>query len=139
MNKTRIIFALVIVIAIGLLIFLNFKRQSAVPVLYSQTSSESAVTVKATPKDLSSKVSTWDFEITFDTHSGSLEEDLVKVAVLVADGREFFPISWDGSPPGGHHREGVLKFKPISPLPKTLELKIKEIGGEEKNFQWSVF
>ena len=75
-----------------------------------------------------------------DTHSEELSEDLVAVSELLDDqGKAYKPTSWDGSPPGGHHRNGVLKFNPISPKPRSLELKIKNVGGVvERSFKWDL-
>ena len=42
------------------------------------------------------------FEIRMNTHSGDLSQDLLAVCTLKdSSGREYRPINWDGSPPGG--------------------------------------
>ena len=70
--------------------------------------------MKATPRPLTG--TTWEFDLVFDTHSRELNDDLEKTAVLVTNGgKTFAPVKWQGDPPGGHHRKGVLQFKPISP------------------------
>ncbi|HXF44383.1 MAG TPA: hypothetical protein VNK70_02895 [Candidatus Paceibacterota bacterium] len=101
-----------------------------------QTSEEGAVTVTVKPVSLSAD--SWNFEIVLDTHSEELTADLTKVAVLVDEnGREYAPLGWEGSPPGGHHRKGILKFRPITPNPRVINLFIREIGGVEKReFLW---
>ena len=74
-----------------------------------------------------------------DTHSVELDQDMTESAVLI-DGqdKEYKPIGWEG-PSGGHHREGVLVFDPIEPMPKYIELKIKNIGGvTERLFKWNI-
>ena len=97
----------------------------------TKESSEGPVTVAVTPRSLESGSSSWDFDITLNTHSEELSEDLVAVSELLDDqGKAYKPTSWDGSPPGGHHRNGVLKFNPISPKPRSLELKIKNVKRE---------
>lgn len=108
----------------------------AAPDLPTRTSAEAAVTVKATPRPLAG--ATWEFELVFDTHSRELNDDLEKTAALVADGgKTFSPVKWQGNPPGGHHREGVLQFKPISPLPASIELRIAREGEPKPRvFQW---
>ena len=48
------------------------------------------------------------FEIKIDTHSGSLDLDLVKISLLEDDGQnQYKPVSWQGSSAGGHHRSGI--------------------------------
>ncbi len=110
----------------------------AAPTLSPQSTSESGVTVKATPQNLSDK--SWDFEIAFDTHSQALNDDLMKAAELIADGgARFQPISWQGDPPGGHHRKGVLRFKPISPAPQSIELRIMRSDEvQPRSFRWQL-
>ena len=94
---------------------------TAAPALPTQTSSQSGVTVKITPRTLAA--GTWEFEVVFDTHSQELTDDLGKTAVLVSDGRtSHSPVKWQGDPPGGHHRKGVVQFKPVSPMPAMIEL-----------------
>lgn len=100
--------------------------------------SEGPVTVTVTPLNLEQNSTTWDFEISLNTHSEELNMDLVSVSTLVVEpGKSYNPILWEGAPPGGHHRSGVLKFNPISPRPKSIELVIKDIGGvPERSFKW---
>ena len=73
-----------------------------------------------------------------NTHSVELDQDMTKIAVLV-DGqeKEYKPISWEG-PVGGHHREGVLIFNQITPIPKSVELKISSIGDVVRSFTWEL-
>lgn len=106
--------------------------------LKSQTSSEGSVTISVTPSKLAN-AGTWEFEITLDTHSVELDSDLTKAAILIADDKEYQPIAWDGDPPGGHHRNGILQFAPISQQPESIALKIRNIGGvEERDFIWQL-
>lgn len=106
--------------------------------LQTRTNTDGSVTVTVTSKDVSNKSETWVFEVVLDTHSFELNQDLVQTSVLVDDkGNEYKPVSWQGDPPGGHHRQGVLSFKSISPRPKSIELKIREVGGiKERIFKW---
>ena len=100
-----------------------------------QISSEGSVEITVRPMNLAAN--TWDFEVTLNTHSVELNEDLVKASILIVDGKEYKPTSWEGDPAGGHHREGILKFgAPASQL-KSTTLKINQIGGiEERSFSW---
>ncbi len=111
---------------------------TAAPTLSTQTSSQSGVTVKVTPRDLAA--GTWEFDVVFDTHSQELTDDLEKTAVLVSDGgASHSPLKWQGDPPGGHHRKGVLQFKPVSPMPASIELQIKRSGETAlRSFRWQL-
>jgi len=111
---------------------------TAAPALPTQTSSQSGVTVKITPRTLAA--GTWEFEVVFDTHSQELTDDLEKTAVLVSDARaSHSPLKWQGDPPGGHHRKGVVQFKPVSPMPAAIELQIKRNGETAPRlFRWKL-
>lgn len=105
--------------------------------LETQTNRESAVTVKVTPRNISPNAGSWDFEVSLSTHSVTLDQDMARAAVLIADsGKPQAPLGWNGDPPGGHHRKGVLRFQPLSVSPRTLELHIDGVGGVKRIFQW---
>lgn len=110
----------------------------AAATLPTQTSSQSSVTVKVTPRNLAA--GTWEFDVVFDTHSQELTDELGKTAVLVSDGgTPHSPLKWQGDPPGGHHRKGVLQFKPVSPMPAAIELQIKRSGETApRSFRWQL-
>jgi hypothetical protein len=106
--------------------------------LAAQKSSDRGVTVAVTPQDLSADAKTWDFKIVLDTHSQDLSDDLVKSALLLDNsGGKYRPVKWDGPGPGGHHREGVLRFTPVTPPPATIELRITRPGeSAPRSFRW---
>lgn len=106
--------------------------------LATQKSTDRGVTVAVTPQDLSGNAKTWDFKIVLDTHSGDLSDDLLKIAVLLdGTGTRYAPVAWDGAAPGGHHREGVLRFKAVSPQPQAIELRIARPGEPgPRSFRW---
>ena len=106
----------------------------------SKTDDQLPVTIKITPVKFGKDAETWKFQVVFDTHSGSLDEDPTQVAVLTDDrGNAYKPIAWEGPGPGGHHREGVLVFNPVYPTPEYIELKIKNVGGiPERLFRWDI-
>ena len=69
------------------------------------------MTVEVTPQNLAASAKSWDFKVALDTHSGELNDDLVKTTTLIDDkGGRHVPVKWEGAGPGGHHREGTLKF-----------------------------
>ncbi len=110
----------------------------AQPALDAQTSNARGVTIKVTPKSLAAGAAAWEFAVVFDTHSGSLDDDLVKSAVLLdGSGARQAPLGWQGAPPGGHHREGVLRFRPLAPPPAAIELQIARAGEPApRSFRW---
>lgn len=105
-----------------------------------QIDEQPPVIIAVTPLELGKDFQTWKFQITFDTHTGSLDQDPMQTTVLTDDaGTTYKPVAWEGSGPGGHHREGMLTFAAISPMPSFVELKIKNVGGvSERSFQWIV-
>lgn len=102
----------------------------------SKTNSEGEVSITVTPVNQSD----WSFEITLSTHSVDLGEDLTQVSILVDEnGSEYKPIEWEGDPPGGHHREGVLRFGEITPQPQSIILFIRQIGDiDKRKFEWTI-
>ena len=80
------------------------------------------------------------FEIRINTHSGDLSQDLVAVSTLKDNsGREYRPTKWNGSPPGGHHRSGVLEFPKLGNGAQSITLVIREVANvPERVFNWSI-
>jgi len=98
-----------------------------------------SVTVKVTPLALSD-LQPLAFDVVLDTHSVDLSDDMTKVAILRDDqGNELKPTGWEGAGPGGHHREGKLKFGALTSRPKYVELVIKGIAQvPERVFRWDL-
>ena len=80
------------------------------------------------------------FEIRMNSHSGDLGQDMVSVSTLKDNqGREYRPTNWQGSPPGGHHRKGVLEFPVLDGSPVSITLVIRQIAKvPERIFEWTV-
>lgn len=107
--------------------------------LTAQVSNEGNVTVRVTPRNLAPGAPSWDFEVMLETHTQPLEQDLTKVAALIdAQGQPHAPLGWNGDPPGGHHRRGVLQFQPLAGNPAAVELRIQGIGGVDRTFRWQL-
>lgn len=106
----------------------------------TQRSADRGVTVTVTPRNLARDATSWEFRIVLDTHSQDLGDDLVKSSLLLdGAGMRYAPIAWDGAAPGGHHREGVLRFKPVSPSPQSIELQITRSGeSAARSFRWQL-
>ncbi|MFA6202670.1 MAG: hypothetical protein WC710_05715 [Gallionella sp.] len=82
---------------------------------------------------------TWTFEVTLETHTQPLNDDLARSAILIVDGKQYLPLAWDGAPPGGHHRKGVLRFQATGPQPHSMELQIRLSGDTSpRSFKWSL-
>jgi len=102
-----------------------------------QVSNERQIKIAATLQRIPKEGKTWDFEVSLETHTQALSDSLEKSSVLVADGKQYKPLGWEGSPPGGHHRKGILHFKSISPRPASVELQIRLNGDPSpRSFKW---
>lgn len=106
----------------------------------SKTDEQDEVTAMVKPLELSAGASEWKFDVGLNTHSVELDQDMTRIAVLVDDqGRQYQPTGWEGAPAGGHHREGILKFKSITPAPKSVELRLLNIGNAKaRSFIWQL-
>ena len=102
-----------------------------------QMSNERGIKVTVALQDIPAEAQTWDFRVVLETHTRDLSDDLAKAAVLVADGTQYMPLGWEGAPPGGHHRKGLLRFKAIDPRPASVELQIRLSGdASPRSFRW---
>jgi hypothetical protein len=106
------------------------RAQASAPAA-AQTTTALGVTIKVTPKTLAAGAADWEFSVTLDTHSGSLDDDLAKTSVLVVNGKEIAPIAWSSPGAGGHHREGVLRFAVPAATSSSIELRILKAGESE--------
>lgn len=50
------------------------------------------------------------FDVVLDTHSVDLDLDIAASSTLTVGDEPWNGAVWDGSGPGGHHREGTLAF-----------------------------
>jgi len=80
------------------------------------------------------------FDVSMNTHQGSLDLDLTKISFLEDDkGNMYQPLSWEGSPPGGHHRSGTLGFPRLREKTKFIKLIIKSVYDvPERVFKWEL-
>ncbi|MEK9182493.1 MAG: hypothetical protein AAB809_00250 [Patescibacteria group bacterium] len=151
--KNRIITGLYVIAFIGgfLVLYFNGPKLQNAPVTNqtnqqvttteknwgTKTDEQTSITVVITPLDLLPESAEWKFDIVMNTHSVELDQDMTKSAVLIDDqGKEYKPLRWEGGEAGGYHREGVLIFSQITPIPKSIELKISGIGNVERSFIW---
>ena len=104
--------------------------------LNSLKNAASGVTVSVTPTAVKPDA---EFKVVLDTHSQELNDDLVKTAVLVdASGNRYAATSWTGAQPGGHHREGILRFSGVRET-AWLELQISRTNEQNpRTFRWQL-
>lgn len=68
------------------------------------------------------------FEISMDTHSGSLDYEMAKISYIRdGTGNIIRPETWEGGI-GGHHFSGTLKFPKFDDRP-GFELVIQDVAG----------
>jgi len=104
-----------------------------------QTRDERGIKVTVTPKSIPNEANIWNFEVTLETHTRALDDDLAKSSVLIADGKQHLPLGWEGAPPGGHHRKGWLRFKVIEPQPRSIELQLRLAADTlTRSFKWQL-
>jgi hypothetical protein len=110
--------------------------QAAAVAAAAQTSNQGGVKITVEPRGFP-HAKTWEFAITLETHSQPLDDDLVNGATLLADGKPYRPLGWEGAAPGGHHRKGVLSFAGVTPQPQAVELQIRRPGeASPRVFRW---
>jgi hypothetical protein len=115
----------------------GFIANSYAAEIAPQISNERSIKVTATLQDISADAKTWDFEVALETHTQDLSDDLIKSSTLVADGKRYLPLAWEGGTPGGHHRKGLLRFKATGPQPRSMELQIRLAGdASPRSFKW---
>jgi len=76
------------------------------------------------------------FEVSLDTHSGSLDYEMAKIS-YVRDGKGNIikPAAWDGGI-GGHHLSGTLRFPKFDDR-EGFELVVQDIAGvKERVLKW---
>ena len=105
--------------------------------LSAKINSENLVSIEAKPNDFSLDKPI-RFDVSINTHQSSLDFDLTKISYLQdGEGNIYQPLSWEGSPPGGHHRSGILIFPGLSEKTKFIKLIIKNVNNvPERVFKW---
>ena len=122
------------------LVFAAAPNTAGSSTLQSRTNDGGGVRVVVTPKPQTANATTWDFDVALDTHTKPLTDDLAAASSLVDDqGRTTPAKSWNGDPPGGHHRKGVLQFSAPTDNPAAFEVRLKGVGGVDvRTFRWDL-
>jgi len=104
----------------------NQSKSQALKNLPTKTDNQGGVSFEITPLSFSFE-NPIKFEIKINTHSVSLDFDLVETSILEDNfGDKYQPLKWDGSSPGGHHRSGILVFPPLDSKAKKVKLTIQD-------------
>lgn len=106
-------------------------------VLSAQNNDQNMVSVEVKPQELHFG-ETVKFDIAFNTHSVALDFDPATISILESNtGDRYMPLSWEGSPPGGHHRSGTLTFPILVNETTSIKLTLKNIANvPERTFEW---
>lgn len=138
--------ALVLAVLASLVLYKRQKGQEIESIQVQARSYEAKevnlgeVTVSVTPLRMEAGEQA-EFELKFDTHSLDLGFDLSEISALSdGSGNSYGDGIWEGSPPGGHHLEGKLKFeKPILSSEENISLVFKDVfQGKEASFSWEI-
>ncbi len=98
------------------------REATSVPGLETRIVTAGEVDVEIQPRQLDDRGAV--FAISFDTHSVELAMDVASGPQLEVDGTTWRVAEWDGDGPGGHHREGELRFDPAGSATGTARLVI---------------
>lgn len=133
MKKTDFILYFILAFALGIGVYTMYSLIGNTPKtnLETLTSNENDVEFQVTP------LAPNEFQIAINTHSVDLDFDLTKIATLHDNfGKDYYPLEWEGSEPGGHHRNGILRFPAINAKAKSIKLIIKD--STRREFNWDL-
>ena len=148
--ENKLILLLALIIGLGIIAFVILqvtngtktnnqvqeKNKSSVS-YQTQTDEKGSVVVGVTPILLASENNT-SFTLSFTTHSGDLNYDIVAISKLADNkGNTYNPISWSGGK-GGHHISGTLTFAKLSQEASAVTLTILGIDKIDRVFTWDL-
>ena len=107
--------------------------------LPAKASNENSISIEVEPEDFSFEKPV-KFSISLSTHQGSLNFDLAQISLLEDDkGSVYRPLHWEGSPPGGHHRNGTLTFPKLTQKSQSIKFTIRNVYDvPERVFKWEL-
>src|SRR3989344_1246385 len=136
-NRLHIIGTLLFVgITIVLLayVFVFGSFESPAKTAQVQTKKAGNVEIIVTPEITSEETR---FAVSLETHSVELSYLLENITTLTTDkGVVLKPLRWEGSAPGGHHREGTLIFSKLPGKTKSIDLDMRGIDNQDARFHW---
>lgn len=135
MKKTYFLIGIILIVG-GLLFYFRHEIPLFDFLFKTERDASGEVSVSVIP-DFTTGVA---FKISMDTHAGELSADMMRAGVFEdEDGTVHLPVSWEGDPSSGHHREGVLHFGTFTPMPKKVDFTLLGIGSaKERKFSWMV-
>lgn len=135
MKKTYFLVGIILVVG-GLLFYFRHDISLFDFLFKTERDVSGEVSISAIP-DFSKGI---DFKISMSTKGGELSQDMMRAGVFEdEDGTVHLPTSWEGDPPGGKKREGILHFGTFTPSPKKIDLTILDIGTvPQRKFSWMV-
>ncbi len=136
-KNTKKIVLFIFAVTLGVVLFIASRPRPAQVVSYETKENEGGeVTVSVTPTTVKTGFPA-SFTVAFETHSVDLAFDVEQIATLQDETNTVYTPHWDGSPPGGHHRSGTIRFTPDLARPKTITLTLKDIAGIPiRTFTW---
>jgi hypothetical protein len=123
-RAVAVIAVLALVVITAVVWWLSRPGDTATSGLPARVVQAGAVEVTMTPLTLDESGAV--FEIALDTHSVELDLDMAASAQLQINGSTGDGASWDGQGPGGHHREGTLRF--TTPVPPGADVELRITG-----------
>lgn len=133
MMRRRVVLLVAGVMASGTWAQSDARAASSSAPLPTKSAEVNEITVEVTPIRVDERGAV--LEVVLDTHQGDLDVNLRTRSKLTVDGTKWPVGSYRGDPPGGHHREGTLRFEPAGQPQGTLRLVINGLG-EKVTLRW---
>ncbi|MFD8495799.1 hypothetical protein [Amycolatopsis sp. NPDC059657] len=121
-RRTIILLTLAVLLVAAAATWWAVTRTSTTPGLEPRTVQAGAVEVRMTPLTLDTTGAA--FRVEFTTHSGALDLDPATASQLRVNDQTIQGGTWSGPGPGGHHRDGTLRFTTTVPSGAGVELRI---------------
>lgn len=138
-NKVLLSAFITVVAIVVLVVFKSTNQVQSQKNLSVREKEEGNIIITAKPEILSIGQKP-KFKLEFNTHSVDLSFDVARQSYLVDDkGNNFNNGIWDGSPSGGHHRNGTLTFNAVLSKTKFVKLIIRNVSDiPERTFRWEL-
>lgn len=106
--------------------------------LREQVREAGGLTVRAKPEPVQAGRLTV-IGLALSVHEGSIDFDPAAISTLTDDLGNSYRAVWNGDRPGGHERDGMLRFPELRGDPRRLTLTIRDAWGvPERTFTWAL-